>query len=74
MKNLIVSIDSLPVDVRREIDSRYPDGIDHLMFDFRMPTTNKVFRAIRFATAEVNYLIKVAKKKQDHEDDPSLHD
>jgi hypothetical protein len=74
MKNMIVSLDNLPDEVQQAIDETYPEGFNDAVFDFRMPTNNEVYEALRFTWGTVNYIIKVAKKKIDqmHGMDPGL--
>jgi hypothetical protein len=74
MKNVIVSLDNLPNEVQQAIDETYPEGFKEDVFDFRMPTNNEVYEALRFTWGTVNYIIKVAKKKIDqmHGMDPGL--
>ena len=47
---------------------QYPDGYDDVAFDFRIPTRNEVYRALRFVMDEVTYLIKLEKKRNDRPD------
>ena len=72
MKNLIVSLEKLPSDIKHAVEAAFPDGFDHLTFDFRMPTDNVVYNALRFSTSDVNYVIKLSKKNMDNLEDPSL--
>jgi len=68
MKNLIVSFEKLPSDVLLAFQNTYPNGWEHETFPFCMPTNNEVFTAIRFATDEANYVIKLEKRKREHPD------
>lgn len=68
MKNLIVSFEKLPSDVLLEFHNTYPHGWEHETFAFQMPTNNEVYTAIRFATSEINYVIKLEKRKREHID------
>ncbi len=68
MKNLIVSFEKLPTEILTAMKTRFPDGWDSETFDFRMPTNNEVFTALRFSTDSANYVIKLQKKKLDRID------
>jgi hypothetical protein len=72
MKNLIVSLEKLPSEVMDALTMAYPHGFDSETFDFRMPTRNEVYSALRFTLSEINYVIKIEKKKMDHPDSPGL--
>lgn len=68
MENRIVSFEKLPRTVHNALTEQYPDGYDHVAFDFRIPTRNEVYRALRFVMDEVTYLIKLEKKRNDRPD------
>lgn len=68
MENRIVSFEKLPRTVQNALAEQYPDGYEHVVFDFRIPTRNEVYRALRFVMDEVTYLIKLEKKRNDRPD------
>ncbi|MGB0136894.1 MAG: hypothetical protein ACPF83_06605 [Flavobacteriales bacterium] len=68
MENRIVSFEKLPRTVQNALAEQYPDGYDDVAFDFRIPTRNEVYRALRFVMDEVTYLIKLEKKRNDRPD------
>ena len=68
MKNLIVSLEKLPSEVLMAMKARYPEGWEADTFNFRMPTNNEVYSAVRFSTDSINYVIKLSKIKLDRVD------
>ncbi|MCH2216397.1 hypothetical protein [Sanyastnella coralliicola] len=64
MRNLIVSLEKLPQTVLEAIQSAYPHGYDHLTFEFEHPVKEEIYTALRFATEEVNYVIKLDSREK----------
>lgn len=64
MKNLIVSIEKLPRPVMQALNSMYPYGYDHKVFEFEHPAKNEVYTAIRFSIGDMNYVIKLEKREK----------
>jgi len=64
MKNLIVSMDSLPDDVKNHIAKSYPHGYFHKTFEFEIPGRNEVYEALRTTYNGINYMIKVNSRKK----------
>lgn len=60
MQNVIVSFERLPKAVINAIESKYPHGFDHEIFEFVHPIKNEIYEAFRFSTDQVNYLIKLS--------------
>lgn len=68
MKNMIVSYDKLPRSVKSALSDRFPEGLEQHAFDFRLPNKNEVYRAVRLCLNEINYLIKLERKRLDRPD------
>lgn len=64
MKNKIVSLDKLPNAVKSAIDTTYPHGYDHEVFEFEIPTRNEIYEALRFSMEGINYIIKLSKREK----------
>lgn len=64
MKNLIVSLDALPEEVKQHISESYPHGYYHKTFEFEIPGRNEVYEALRTTYNGINYMIKVSSRKK----------
>ena len=64
MKNLIVSLDKLPMEVKSHLDNKYPHGFYHETFEFEMPGKNEIYEALRTTYNGINYMIKVGARKK----------
>lgn len=60
MKNLMISYHKITEDIRAAISAKYPDGFDHAVFEFEVPTRNEIYEAIRVELNDINYIIKLA--------------
>lgn len=63
-----MSYTKLPREVQSALKREYPEGMEEATFDFRLPTQNEVYRALRFCWEEVNYLVKIERKRLDRPD------
>lgn len=64
MKNLIISLEKLPQEVKKHIEDMYPHGFYHETFEFEMPGKNEIYEALRTTYNGINYMIKVGTRKK----------
>ena len=64
MKNLIVSYDKLSSELNEALRSTYPDGFDHKTFEFKMPTRNEIWIALRLQLKDITYIIKLEAREK----------
>ncbi len=64
MKNLIVSLDNLPEELKSHISECYPHGYFHETFEFEIPGRNEIYEALRTQFNGINYMIKVSTRKK----------
>ncbi len=64
MKNLIISLEKLPTDVKSHIENEYPHGFYHKTFEFEIPGKNEIYEALRTTYNGINYMIKISSRKK----------
>jgi len=64
MKNLIVSIDNLPDEVKSHLTESFPHGYYHKTFEFEIPGRNEIYEALRTQFNGINYMIKLSSRKK----------
>jgi len=64
MKNLIISLEKLPTEVKAHLENLYPHGFYHETFEFEMPGKNEIYEALRTSYKGINYMIKVNSRRK----------
>ncbi len=64
MKNRIVSLNSLPEEVKLHLSESYPHGYFHKTFEFEIPGRNEVYEALRATVNGITYMIKISTRKK----------
>ena len=65
MKNLIISLEKLPQEVKAHVENKYPHGFYHETFEFEIPGKNEIYEALRTTFKGINYMIKVSTRKKE---------
>lgn len=64
MKNVIISYNKLPNNVRQEVETKFPHGFDHVTFEFEHPQKPVIYTAIQIMLDGKKYLIKLDQKEK----------
>ncbi|MFK7756429.1 MAG: hypothetical protein AB8B53_05800 [Flavobacteriales bacterium] len=64
MKNLIISLEKLPQELKAHLEESYPHGFYHETFEFEMPGRNEIYEALRTTYNGITYMIKVDSRKK----------
>lgn len=55
----IVSYEKLDFSIRKLLKSDYPDGFEGQTFNLRLPTSQEVYKMIRFEADGIQYMVKL---------------
>jgi hypothetical protein len=64
MKNLIISLEKLPQEVKSHLENIYPHGFYHETVEFEMPGKSEIYEALRTTYNGINYMVKVSTRKK----------